>query len=147
MGRERMKPGVFCDLKAIWCCSSCSLCFRRPVCPVQTIRPCSGCIGCVRAPEVQLSPDVSLAEHHFVDVVVRKRGKATIAAGSAWQYDKFDTPRLIAVTRNASNSDVYDQLTKMAEHMLSSFNIPPPWSFEISAELDASGMRGGVLTA
>ncbi|CAE7825909.1 UBP8 [Symbiodinium necroappetens] len=108
---------------------------------VSTIRPGDN----VHAFEVQLSPDVSLAEHHFVDVVVRKRGKATIAAGSAWQYDKFDTPRLIAVTRNASNSDVYDQLTKMAEHMLSSFNIPPPWSFEISAELDASGMRGGEL--
>ena len=98
--------------------------------------------------EVQLSQDVSPADHHFVDVVVRKRGKATtMAAGSAWQYDKFDTPRLLAVTRNAQNSDVHHQLTKMAEHMLSACNVPPPWSFEISAELDPSGMRGGFLTA
>ena len=97
--------------------------------------------------EVQLSEDVSLADHHFVDVVVRKRGKATMAVGSAWQFDKFDTPRLLAVTRNALNSDVHQQLTKMAEHMLSSCDISPPWSFEISAELDQCGMRAGVSTA
>ena len=96
--------------------------------------------------QVPLSPGVSPADHHFVDVVVRKRGKATMAAGSAWQYDKFDTPRLVAVTRDALNSDVHQQLNQMAEHMLSSCEIPPPWSFEISAELDQCGMKGGSLT-
>lgn len=60
--------------------------------------------------QVPLCRDLKLSDHIFIPLVCRKQQRPTTSSGQSWQYDKIEPPRIIAVSKDATNREVYDQM-------------------------------------